>query len=98
MKIAYIANMTIMTIMTNQVWTVAEAKARLSEVIDLAQTKGPQRITRRGRDSVVVVAAEEWERKTRRKGNLAEFFAASPLRGSGLEVKRVPGRMRKIDL
>lgn len=87
-----------MTIMTNQVWTVAEAKARLSEVIEMAQSKGPQRITRRGRDAVMVVAAEEWERKTKRKGNLAEFFAASPLRGSGLEAKRISGRMRKIDL
>jgi hypothetical protein len=33
----------------------------------------------------LVVAAEERERKTRRKGNLSEFFAASPSRGSGAE-------------
>jgi hypothetical protein len=38
------------------------------------------------RRAVVVVDAEEWERKTRRIGNLAEFFAASPLRGSGLKA------------
>lgn len=87
-----------MTIMTIQPWTVAEAKARLSEVIELATSQGPQLITRRGRNAVVVVAAEEWERKTRRKGNLAEFFAASPLRGSGLEIKRIPARMRKSEL
>jgi hypothetical protein len=46
----------------------------------------------------VIVAAEEWERKTRRKGNLAEFFAASPLRRSGLKLHRVSGRPRKVDL
>jgi len=45
-----------------------------------------------------VVAAEEWERKTRRKGNLAEFFATSPLRASGVRIKRLPGRLRKADL
>jgi hypothetical protein len=45
-----------------------------------------------------VVAAEEWERKTKRRGNLAEFFAASPLRGSRLKIKRPPGGPRKVDL
>ncbi len=87
-----------MTIMTIQTWTVAEAKARLSEVIERARSQGPQTITRHGRQAVVVVAADEWERKTRRKGNLAEFFAASPLRGSGLEIKRIPGRLRKTSI
>jgi prevent-host-death family protein len=84
--------------MSTQVWTVAEAKAKFSEVIDRAQSDGPQTITRNGRTTAVVVAAEEWERKTKRKGNLAEFFAASPLRGSGVRIKRLPGRLRKADL
>ena len=79
-------------------WTVAEAKARLSEVIERAQSGGPQTITKNGRTAVVVVDAEEWERKTRRAGNLAEFFAASPLRGSGIKIKRVKDRPRKVDL
>jgi prevent-host-death family protein len=79
-------------------WTVAEAKAKFSEVIDKAKSDGPQTITRNGRRTVVVVAAEEWERKTKRKGNLAEFFAASPLRGSGLKVRHLTGRPRKVDL
>ena len=81
-----------------QAWTVAEAKAKFSEVIDKAKSDGPQTITRNGRKTVVIVAAEEWERKTRRKGNLAEFFAASPLRGSGAKVTRLRGRPRKVDL
>jgi prevent-host-death family protein len=79
-------------------WTVAEAKAKFSEVIERARSGGPQTITRNGRTAVVVVAAEEWERKTRRSGNLAEFFAASPLKGSGLRAKRVKDRARKVDL
>jgi prevent-host-death family protein len=78
--------------------TVAAAKARLSEVIDRALTDGPQIITRNGRLAVVVVSAEEWERKTRRKGNLAEFFAASPLRDSGLEIERMRDGPREIEL
>lgn len=79
-------------------WTVAEAKAKFSEVIERARSSGPQTITRNGRTAVVVVAAEEWERKTRRSGNLAEFFAASPLKGSGLRAERAKDRARKVDL
>lgn len=84
--------------MTAHAWTVAEAKAKFSEVIERATSDGPQTITRNGRTTVVVVAADEWERKTRRKGNLAEFFAGSPLRSSRLKIKRLPGATRKVDL
>jgi len=80
------------------VWTVVDAKAHLSQVIDEALSRGPQQITRNGRPAVVVVSMEEWERKARRKGNLAEFFAASPLRDSGLEVERAKDDPREIDL
>ena len=77
------------------IWTVAEAKAKFSEVIERAMSEGPQTITRKGRTVVVLVGAEEWQRKTNRVGNLAEFFAASPLRGSGLKVRRLKERPRK---
>ena len=79
-------------------WTVAQAKAKLSEVIERARSGGPQTITRNGRTAVVVVDAQEWERRTRRTGNLAEFFAASPLSKSGLKVKRSKNRPRKVAL
>ena len=74
--------------MNIQTWTVADAKAKFSEVLDKAETEGPQRITRHGRTAAIVVAAKEWRRKANRKGNLAEFFAASPLQG----IK--PGRLK----
>ena len=69
-------------------WTVAGAKARLSEVIERAQS-APQTITRNGRPSVVVVSAAEWQRKTVRKGTLAEFLLDSPLRGADLDIERL---------
>jgi prevent-host-death family protein len=79
-------------------WAVAEAKARFSEMIDRALADGPQTIMRKGKAAVVVVSAEEWRRKSRRTGNLAEFFAASPLRGSGLQIKRTKDRPRAIEM
>jgi len=84
--------------MTTDVWTVAQAKAKFSEVIDRAESTGPQVITRSGRRTAVIVASDEWERKTRRVGTLADFFAASPLRGSGVKVRRSKERAQKIDL
>lgn len=79
-------------------WTVAEAKARFSEVIDRALTKGPQTVTRHGRTAAVVVAAEEWARKAKRKGTLTEFLASSPLGQSRLRIERRTDRARKVDL
>jgi prevent-host-death family protein len=84
--------------MSTHIWSVAEAKAKFSEVIEKAKSDGPQTITRNGQKAVVVVSAEEWERKTKRKGNLAEFLMASPLRSSGIEIKPLPIRLRKVDL
>ncbi len=80
--------------METDLWTVAEAKAKLSEVIGHAKKHGPQVITRDGRRAAVVVDAEEWERRNKRTGNLAEFFAASPLRGSRLTPPRSKDRLR----
>src|SRR5579864_9398116 len=81
-----------------QIWTVAEAKAKFSEVIDRALSQGPQTITRKGRTTAVIVGAEEWQRESTRVGRLAEFFAASPLRGQGLKLPRRKSRPRKIRL
>jgi prevent-host-death family protein len=80
-----------------QTWTVAEAKAKLSELINRAQSRGPQTITRNGHAAAVLVSAEEWERKTKRNGNLAEFFAASPLRDSGLVIERSADKSRDVE-
>ena len=77
-------------------WTVASAKAKLSEVIERAQS-APQTITRNGKSSVVV-SAEEWQRKTARKGSVAEFLMESPLRGAELDLERQRDEPRDLSL
>lgn len=84
--------------MSVHTWSVAQAKAKFSEVIEKAKAEGPQTITRHGRKAAVLVAAEEWERKTRPKESLVEFFAKSPLRGSGIKLDRLSIRLRKPEL
>ncbi|MEA2585485.1 MAG: hypothetical protein QOF33_3570, partial [Thermomicrobiales bacterium] len=41
---------------------------------------------------------QEWERKTRRQGNLAEFFANSPLRGAEISIERTQDDPRELEL
>jgi prevent-host-death family protein len=84
--------------MNAESWTVVEAKAKFSEVVENARTRGPQLITRNGRRAVMVVSVDDWERKTHRVGSLADFFAESPLRESGLVIERVPDGERPLDL
>jgi prevent-host-death family protein len=72
-------------------WQLQEAKARFSEVFRLARESGPQRVTKHGRTAVVVLPAEEYERLSRQgplQGSLVQFFADSPLAGSGIQLER----------
>ncbi|MEK7407811.1 MAG: type II toxin-antitoxin system Phd/YefM family antitoxin [Acidobacteriota bacterium] len=72
-------------------WQLQEAKAQFSKVFRLARSRGPQRITRHGKEAVVMIAAEEFERLSRRASqprSLVEFFKVSPLAGSGIDLER----------
>ncbi len=79
-------------------WTVADAKARFSEVIEKARRGTPQFITKNGRPAAVLVSIEEWEKRTARTGSLAEFLLTSPLRGADLEIERPKDEAREIEL
>jgi antitoxin Phd len=43
-------------------WQLHDAKARFSEFIDAALTRGPQVVTRRGVEAAVLVPINEWRR------------------------------------
>ncbi|MDQ3196117.1 MAG: type II toxin-antitoxin system Phd/YefM family antitoxin [Pseudomonadota bacterium] len=80
-------------------WQLQEAKNRLSEVVRLAHEEGPQMITLHGNDAVVIVAAEQYRKLTRRsRGSLSEFFKRSPLSGPKLDLTRNRDTGRVSDL
>ncbi len=68
----------------HRIWTVAEAKARLSEILRLAETEGPQRIG--ARRPFVVVPADYWDAKTRVRKPLGQWLVENAPRGTNLEV------------
>jgi antitoxin Phd len=47
--------------MADGTWSVAEAKAKLSEVIDRALNEGPQHVSKNGKPAVVIVREDEWK-------------------------------------
>jgi antitoxin Phd len=57
-------------------WNLAEAKNRLTEVVNLALTEGPQTITRRS-DTVIVISAERYAELTGQKPDFKEFLFQS---------------------
>jgi antitoxin Phd len=82
-------------------WQLQAAKARFSELFQKARMEGPQWVTRQGKDAVVVVSAEDFERlkrRSRQPESLVEFFAKSPLAGANLDLERTDDYGREIDL
>lgn len=61
-----------------QVWRLEEAKARFSQVVEQALKGLPQRVTRRGKDAVVVVSAEKWDAIHGEGLKAAELFKNVP--------------------
>ncbi len=74
--------------MKKRTWQLQEVKKRLSHVVDEAVKRGPQVITRRGTETAVVIAIEEYRRLTRSKGSFLEFLRNSPLWGVEIDIER----------
>jgi len=83
------------------VWQVQTAKARFSEVFRMARTEGPQRITRQGKEGVVMISDEHYQRltaKAHQPKSLLQFFRESPLVGVKLDLERDKDTGRDIAL
>jgi len=69
-------------------WQLQEAKNKFSELIDRAESEGPQVITRRGVEVAVVMPMAGYRELTGPKKPLGDFLLTSPLRDSGLVIER----------
>lgn len=79
-------------------WKLEDAKARFSELVRRARSEGPQRVTVRGRDSVVVISTEELDRLTKPapKEPFVEFMEGLGL--DKLDLEREIDRGRDVEL
>lgn len=76
-------------------WSLQDAKARFSELVNSCMDDGPQLVTRRGRRAVVIMTVEEYEKLSSPRQGLKDFFLSAPRveldfarsRDTGREVK-----------
>jgi prevent-host-death family protein len=81
-------------------WRLQDAKARLSEVVRQAEQFGPQRVTVHGRDAVVVVRADEFDRLQRPVSgrDIVSALASSPLTDVDFERESIRSPVRDVSL
>jgi prevent-host-death family protein len=85
----------------SKTWQLQAAKAQFSEVFRRARERAPQVVTRQGKEAVVILALEEFERLTKRDKqpkSLSKFFAESPLAKVSLDLRRKPDYGREVEL
>ena len=77
-------------------WQLQEAKAKFSELVQKAIEEGPQTVTRRGKPSVVVLSAEQFELMKKRQIDLKDLLRSAPWHE--LEIERDTSPPRDTDL
>ncbi len=79
-------------------WKLEDAKARFSELVRVANSAGPQRVTVRGKDRAVVISASDYERlkNADKRQPLVAFMEGLGL--EGLNLDRDADHGREVDL
>jgi antitoxin Phd len=76
-------------------WPLADAKNKLSELIDLASSHGPQFISRRGTDVAVLLSIPHYEQLSQRRQPFSDFLLSAPAAQKPLDLtekaRRIPG-------
>jgi prevent-host-death family protein len=82
------------------IWTLQDAKARLSDVLRRAQTEGPQHVTVHGKETAVILSEDAFARlKAPQTGHaLIEALQACPHPDIDLELESVCSPVRDVVL
>jgi antitoxin Phd len=78
-------------------WQLQEAKSRFSEVVDLTLKEGPQLVTRRGEEVVVILSVNEYRCLSGKNTNLMDCLLNAP-RGEPLVHDRSREPTRDLGL
>jgi antitoxin Phd len=81
-------------------WALQDAKARFSELARRAEREGPQRVSVRGKPTLVVLSEADYASLLRRKKRkpLVELFRKSPVAGLDLDTARPREAGRPVEL
>lgn len=79
------------------IWSVQNAKARFSELLDTCIQYEPQIVTKRGREVAVLVSIDEWKRlKDNAKPSLKQLLLSEQARIDDLPVPQRQIKRRTI--
>lgn len=79
-------------------WQLQEAKSKFSELVKKATTEGPQTVSVRGQDQVVVISKKYYEELFGRKKSFLQLIFDSPLKGIELDLERNKSMPRDIQI
>lgn len=80
------------------VWQLQEAKNKFSNLVDKARLDGPQIVTKHGKESVVIISFEDYQKLNKPTSDIISFFQESPLSGMNLDLARDKSSSRETDL
>lgn len=80
------------------IWKLQDAKSQFSKVVEQALRKGPQYVTRRGIEAVVIISTKEYEELTSNKPSFKDFLLSCPKLEEEFEFERQKDYPRDIAL
>lgn len=84
--------------MPNDMWQLQEAKSKFSEVVERAMSVGPQTVTRRGVEAVVIVSSADYKRELKSSKSLKSLFRKPPYFDDDVVVERKKDVSRSVEL
>ena len=79
-------------------WQIRRARQRFGELVEAAQSHGPQFVTKHGEVAAVVLCVEEYRRLKEGLPDFKEFLLYSMPKGDDIEFERSKELPRIIDL
>lgn len=82
----------------HNIWQIQEAKAKFSQLVEDANNKGYQTITKNGEPIAVIISNKEFNKFMKPKTSLLKFFKEAPHPEIELPIQRSKDLPRDINL
>lgn len=79
-------------------WQIQEAKAKFSKLVEDANIKGYQTITKNGEPIAVILSKREFDKITKPKASFLDFFKSAPCQQIKLDTRRSKDFPRESNL
>lgn len=83
---------------STNIWQIQEAKAKFSQLVQEANARGHQIITKQGEPIAVIISKAEYDKITHPKNSLLSFFKEAPFPEFDLDIQRSKELPRELDL